>query len=500
MNRKNVTVISAILLVLFGFALRLYQLDAVPLRGDEAFSALNWAGIPLQESLARIATIEPFPPLNYVLFRTWGLIFGIENVLLLRMLGVLANTLGIVVVFALGKFLGGRKVGLIAAFLWAIHPFLIWHAQDFRTYAIWSTMSTFSLWLGLRLARYRRPVDWGLYALIAMMTALLFYNELFFMVALSIAIVIRYGLGEKQWRWIARWLGLQIIIYGITLLFFGVLQGQVIGSGVYGGTASNFDLSRLLQEFTQTLSFGETVPNLPLALWLPLLGLYSIAFVLLYRKKPSLAASLSMMIVIPVIILSIASTQLDIFRPRYILPVTPILILLLANTLVMISRRQQYVGLIVVGIWVSVSLLSLNNYYHNSATYKAPDWASFGRHIMVNIGENDLVIQRTVDAAFGYYVDIPGCDPDGDLQLTTEETCGIGLPYSPTQPTSDIQVILDQVADSFERVWVVLPDPGWENGQYFNNWAASEWQLIDEQSIAGLPVKQYLPNKNGASD
>ena len=65
-----------ILIIWLGFALRLHELASVPLRGDEAFSALNWAGKPLHQSLTEIATIEPHPPLTYVLFRLWGLLIG----------------------------------------------------------------------------------------------------------------------------------------------------------------------------------------------------------------------------------------------------------------------------------------------------------------------------------------------------------------------------------------------------------------------------------------
>ena len=76
-----------ILIIWLGFALRLHELASVPLRGDEAFSALNWAGIPLHQSLTEIATLEPHPPLTYVLFRLWGLLIGgIDSPFALRLL------------------------------------------------------------------------------------------------------------------------------------------------------------------------------------------------------------------------------------------------------------------------------------------------------------------------------------------------------------------------------------------------------------------------------
>ncbi|MCA9913768.1 MAG: hypothetical protein KC496_10485, partial [Anaerolineae bacterium] len=57
--------ICLIAFIWFGFALRLHQIDAVALRGDEAFSVQNWAGLPLSASLTDIASIEPHPPGTY---------------------------------------------------------------------------------------------------------------------------------------------------------------------------------------------------------------------------------------------------------------------------------------------------------------------------------------------------------------------------------------------------------------------------------------------------
>ena len=124
-------------IILIGFALRLYQLDAAAFRGDEAFSVQRWTAASLSVSLTDIAALEPHPPLTYILFRFWGEIFGTESEFLLRMLPVLLNLVGIPAIYAFSKQLSGQpSIGLISAFLWTIHPFQIWHAQDFRNYGI----------------------------------------------------------------------------------------------------------------------------------------------------------------------------------------------------------------------------------------------------------------------------------------------------------------------------------------------------------------------------
>ena len=63
-------------IVLLGFGLRTHDLQAVPLRGDEAFSVLYWADTPLSISLTEIAHGEPHTPLVYAVGRLWNLVVG----------------------------------------------------------------------------------------------------------------------------------------------------------------------------------------------------------------------------------------------------------------------------------------------------------------------------------------------------------------------------------------------------------------------------------------
>src|SRR5690606_3592397 len=121
-------------LILFGFALRIYRIDAVSFRGDEAFTVLHWVSRPLLETLrSEIPLADPQPPLAFALFRGWSLLFGTGE-FVMRMLPALLNTLGIAVMYVMGLRLGGRVMGVLAALLWAMHPFLVWHAQDTKAY------------------------------------------------------------------------------------------------------------------------------------------------------------------------------------------------------------------------------------------------------------------------------------------------------------------------------------------------------------------------------
>ena len=123
-----------IIIILLGFGLRAHDLQAVPLRGDEAFSVLYWADTPLQISLSEIAPGEPHTPLVYALGRVWNhLVGGIDSVFALRFLSVLGNAIGVPAMIALTWRLGGRfDLALLAGLMWAMHPFEIWHSRSFE--------------------------------------------------------------------------------------------------------------------------------------------------------------------------------------------------------------------------------------------------------------------------------------------------------------------------------------------------------------------------------
>jgi uncharacterized membrane protein len=132
-------------LILIGFALRLYRLDASPFRGDEAFTAQYWT-LPLDQSLTQIATIEPHPALTYASYYLWGTVVGTDE-FPLRMFPALVSLLALPALYGIGRHIGGRWAGLLAAFLWLLQPYALWHAQDARNYALWSGLSAVSLWL-----------------------------------------------------------------------------------------------------------------------------------------------------------------------------------------------------------------------------------------------------------------------------------------------------------------------------------------------------------------
>jgi mannosyltransferase len=94
--------------------------------------------------LSTIPKTESTPPLYYVLAWGWARVFGASE-FGLRSLSALAGILTVPVVYATAIRLAGRKAGVIAGFLVALSPVLVWFSQEARAYALATLLSSITL-------------------------------------------------------------------------------------------------------------------------------------------------------------------------------------------------------------------------------------------------------------------------------------------------------------------------------------------------------------------
>lgn len=475
------TLIILILAIWLGFAIRLHHLDTVPLRGDEAFSAMFWAEMPISQSLTEIATLEPHPPLTYVIFHLWNLIIGgIDSPFALRILGVVSNLIGIPAIYALSKQITGKHaIGLLAAFIWAIHPFEIWHSQDFRNYAVWAGLSVTTLWFGFRLITHRRAIDWALYLTLATITAFTFYTELLTLGVFGLYVVLTQ---RKNKAFVIRLLVSQFVIVSVVLLGFIGLQGALLSSGGYGGNVEPFSAPDYFTRFLPTLVIGDTLPATFSNLWIFLVLVYG---VFIYHTPRKIALLSLILIGIPLALWGIASTRISIFNPRYVMSTIPAFILLISAGSYFLADKvskklpvhQHIIMLIIVAPWFIISTIGLNHYF-TSPNQKSNAWDELAAFLHENVTEDDLVIQLSTDAAFGYYYN--GDAPDR------------GLPASPIQPKDEIIEQLEIAKSEYDSLYIVsnaIPD--WQNSDVVETWANDTMQLVRLSNASGLGILQY---------
>ena len=476
-----------LLIIFLGYGLRIHRLQAVPLRGDEAFSVLYWADLPLSVSLSEIAHGEPHTPLVYAVARMWRhFVGGIDSVFALRYLSVLGNIIGTPAMFALGWRLSRRRtVGLLAALMFALHPYEIWHSQEFRNYGYWAGLSATALWLGLRLVdRARRP-DFYLYAIVAGVAALTIYTESFSTLALTCFAFLKR---RHDRPFIFRLVILQIgfgILVSAGLLLLQVRQGFI---GYYPGLQPAFSLAEYFTRFVPDLTLGTSLPldMATVGVILSLLFIF-LAFVL-HRHSAREFRFVALALVLPLVLLGVVSQRYNLFHPRYVLSSVPAFLLLIAlgayHTGTFLERRlwraRHAIPLLFILPWIILALMTVHAHFNDASFRKAPAWDELGQYLNSRVSDNDLVIQLAVDPAFGYYFQHSATD--------------IGLPVTRNQPATEIHHFLDDISGDYASVYVVAREQaGWENTGVVEAWMLANMQEVLRTDASGLPIRQYLP-------
>lgn len=452
-----------IVLIALAFALRLVDLDAVPLRGDEAFAVRYWADDPLTV-IRDLAGEEPHPVGTFVAFYAWKQVAG-SSEFAMRYLPLLGSVLGTAAVMGLARRLfRDDRVALLTAGLWAIHPFLIWHAQDVRNYALWSGLSPLALLLFIRAIDRSRARDWAAYVVVAAAAFYSFFLEAFLLPVQALTVVLFRGREKQRQSTIERvvfsWAALGI------LLLPWLAQAYFLSQSDYRGATESANPQRLVSWILPTLLIGDTLGT-P---WDTLLTLGWIALVTLalantHPGERRLTWWFAAWIVIPVLLLVLAATRMSVFHPRYLIAIIPALVLLTARALVPTVRSiRAAVPLLVIAVPILGSITLVDYYRHT--TPKAPSWPALATYLERRVEPGDLIVQNVPDPAFEYYYSGP-----------TDQTS--------LQPEASAAAQLRPQVNHYRTIWLVERHPDAEA------FLDDAMQRVSFDTVAGFSVMQY---------
>ncbi len=161
------------LIILLGFALRMYGLAQESLWLDEMVTAKR-----VHDTIGDLLVgwdSETQGPVYYVWVKFWGLIFGTGEISV-RFWSAIWGTLTIPLVYTLGRQLFTSTGAILAALFFAVHPFAIYYSQEARPYALFLFLCVASFVLLLSLMRQHRwPLAWGY----ILSTTLAYYTHVF---------------------------------------------------------------------------------------------------------------------------------------------------------------------------------------------------------------------------------------------------------------------------------------------------------------------------------
>lgn len=482
-------------IVLIAFALRLYEINTMALRADEASVVLLSAQNP--EAIIRpFVTSDPHLPLSFLILHFWMLAAGSMEIAV-RFPTVFAGVLLVPLVYGLGKLVFPRReaTALLAAFFVAINPFLIWDAQDVYMYSLLTVFAAGSFILFLRvLEPHARKITWAGYIIVSALGLYFHYFSAFILLAqggVALYLSVRREIGRKV---LLGWL----IALGVICLIF--LPWVIWAWGLLAGFRSDFIPAASLFEILNRALLAFTVGRVDTRMAPAVVDAWSgnllaLGFLILWlagllgaaRKANENEARgrivLLMYLAVPLLAFFVFSiVRFPIFDERYVLYLAPAFVLILARGIVSLETLtgRRWVSAAALAYVVLASSHSLFNYYYVPEFAKSPDWQGLVRQLTSDSLPGDVIIQNYPDPALPYY-----------LQNRVPR---ILLPRAETDTADAVAADLDRITGKYTRLWLQpVPGGAWDNNALVQTWFNRHARLVKSYPFRGVNLALYIP-------
>lgn len=427
---------AMLLLMLFGFALRVFRIDHQELRGDEAFSYL-FASQPVADIIPDLINEgDPHSPLHYLSLHGWMTLAG-DSELALRFIPLLAGLLVVPLMFQLGRKINDRALGLLLAFLSAIAPSLIWISQDVRNqYVVVMALSLLATVLLLRLVRRPTWIAQVVYILSCALIIYAHYYGIFVLLGHGFYVFLSSESGRIRLVWLA-----DMVVAGLLFLPWAIAIAPATLAAGQLSDPSQPELARHIVAVGSELAAGPVWP-LGIARWL-FVGLILLAlfgFIQLWVRNKPLATLLLVWLVGTIMGLYLIRFRRATFNNFYITIAAPAWWALAGSGFYYLwagkqawSRLIVLIGLIVL---VGFAAIGLARYYFQPEYSRSLGYRSIAQQIAQERQANDLFLAHFPDPSFDYYMrDIPlprTMQPatfPADEQVTNENMAGLAAKY-----------------------------------------------------------------------
>jgi hypothetical protein len=388
-HRRAIGGIVSIMVFIFAcFMLRLWHLDAVALRGDEAYAVLNWTAPPLSEAWWTILSREPHPAGALLLYGGWTALVG-QTEWAVRLLPVLSSVLAMAVIIRLARDLtGSAVVGWWAGAAWAVNPFVLYHAQDARTLSTLVAFSAFNLLLMRRAIHGQRGAG-AAYILSQTLTFYLSYVEAFGLVAQAGLVLLNYR--QRLW-WVISRLWLPV---GVLCLPVGLMLLNFVLNSRFETHSSGFDAGVLLGQYLPTLLFGSMPPQLTAPLVYGLIGW------MMWRGGHIRAYGIAGVVMPMAAFAMLSAASAGFFLPGYLIGSVPVLSVGIGA----LAVRRPF-GLLLSALILGGMLVGTARYWVIDPP-KSPDWRGLASNLAARADDGAVFVVGTPDTAAEYYLRLP---------------------------------------------------------------------------------------------
>jgi len=223
-----------ILVILFGFALRVLYINHESVSGDEAFS-MSVSQLPLKQMMRMLVQDFVHPPLHYFVLRGWSKLLG-YGLLQARLLSVVFGTLAIVFIYLLAGYLFHRRTALLSAMLLSVSQLGVMFSQEVRPYAQFHFLALCSSYLFVRAFREGRPAYWWGFVGSAILMLYTDYFSVYLIAALLILPVIYRRHCRLRLWWVLTGGALTFALY-LPWMASGILRAAANSGKTFMGTA-----------------------------------------------------------------------------------------------------------------------------------------------------------------------------------------------------------------------------------------------------------------------
>jgi len=480
---------------------------------DEVISVF-WAKQPIVRlwQVGMLLVEDKHPPLYQLLLHGWMSLFGSSDVAL-RSMGSMLGALAVFPALGIGRCLGNRHAGNLAALLVACSPILVWYSQEVRMFMPSTTIGLYGLYGLLRwweacqsppASAQRETEDpcrakllkwgWLLLALVGLVGSV--YSYLFGVFFLAVAgvwvgalFLLRLPAVRQQGLWrcllaaVAMMALVGVLVLPLMLSAWGVSGVESTPGSAFaefGGT-----LKRLLRAYTiykGPWNGGAVLAAQILAAALLLLGLLAPL-----RRDPDRTPLrwagrplLALYLIVPLLLGGILQSrnQAVFAQVHYFLILVPALCLLWGRGLSVLLERAKWLG--IVYLMAMLALLCVGDSHLWLPENRREDWREAGEYVQAHAGPNDAVVTHVdyTHFAFEHYFDGP---QPVYFPFTDHVT-------SPAQVEPPLMGLL-----GYDSVWLVQSHTHqFDPNHYVERWFADRFPLATEQYPSGVTVKRYI--------
>lgn len=503
-----------VLLLLGGFALRLYRLGADSLWYDETVSAML-ASKAIPDLIAHTAR-DIHPPGYYLVLHLWTQIAG-NTEFSLAYLSLLASMLLLVSTYILARRLAGRRIATVTLGLMAIAPYQLWYAQEVRMY-------TLGAWLGVMLVILVLPLrtqplsrrNWLAYALAGSAGLYVLYYFGFLLLVINSWLLIQ--LWRHQRAQLRAWLLANVILVTLYLPWLPIAWRQASNPPVPPWREA-LPLDRILSETWLVLTLGEAMSlNIAWPVLILTALLYGLGLVALSPRYRFLLPWLTFGPLLVILLLPILIGA-SLYHVRYMFTYAPAFYIVLAAGLAYLWRHQRWLTISAGGILLLGCGLAFHNVHHNPR-YANDDFRTAietlqarwqpGDAILVNAGYVYASLDYYLSQSPVSYVRLSHFEPQQfdprsphPVIFTTgtingDPNLGWGNPASDfyALPLSEAEAALEAINHHYHRLWQLrVYDTVTDPDTHLRRWLNRHMTRFEDQVFSGssnIRLQGYL--------